>query len=158
MWFIFSKCAQLLSALFIILVGLMVTLFSEKIHMYMVSCPTRAKNLERTLIKMVLLYLPRLFRRYRILPQWCTLKLEQAIYVPELLLKFFIGGTVCFFAITFSRFGQYYQKYITCPNTSAHRCIFWKQVCHQGTSQLSHTPWHLLNYMHIFNLQKTYTK
>ena len=48
-----------MSARFIILVGLTVTLFSEKmlistkcIHMYMVSCPTQSKNLERTLLKM----------------------------------------------------------------------------------------------------------
>ena len=54
---IFSKkVPTFLSALLIILVGLMVTLFSEKIHistrLNMVSCSTGLKNLERTLVHM----------------------------------------------------------------------------------------------------------
>ena len=47
------KFAQFLSALFLILVGLTVTLFSEKcwfpLDAYMVSCPTWSKNLWRYL-------------------------------------------------------------------------------------------------------------
>ena len=53
-YFIFLKYAQFLLALFIILVGLMVTLLVKKclflLDAYMVSCPTPSKNLWRYLL------------------------------------------------------------------------------------------------------------
>ena len=55
-YFYFLKKYPILLALFMILVGLTVTLFGEKllistkcIHMYMVSCPTQSKNIGRIL-------------------------------------------------------------------------------------------------------------
>ena len=78
--------AQFLSALFIILVGLTVTLFSEKmliilLLLYMVSCPTWSKNLGRYLLHT---YLNKLESRVR----------ESCYHIPSYLLMYqcTVGG------------------------------------------------------------------